>query len=129
STSTDGGLTWGNAQGTAHLATGMGGQPLVQPGGTVIVPIDNPSATAVLAFTSTNGGASWSKTGTVAQIKAHRESGNLRSFPMISAQIDGAGRVYVVWQDCRFESGCSANDLVMTTSADGISWSPVQLVP
>src|SRR6185437_7764374 len=36
STSTDGGLTWGPALNTANSATGIGGQPVVQPNGTVI---------------------------------------------------------------------------------------------
>src|SRR5205823_2614572 len=41
STSTDGGMNWGAALGTANNATGLGGQPVVQPNGTVIVPIAN----------------------------------------------------------------------------------------
>jgi hypothetical protein len=40
STSSDGGLTWGAGQATANNAHGIGGQPLVQPNGTVIVPIN-----------------------------------------------------------------------------------------
>ncbi len=47
STSSDGGLTWGAALPTANHAHGIGGQPLVQPGGTVIVPIEG--------FASRNG--------------------------------------------------------------------------
>jgi hypothetical protein len=38
STSSDGGQTWGAAQPTANHDHGLGGQPLVQPNGTVIVP-------------------------------------------------------------------------------------------
>lgn len=38
STSTDGGLTWSTPKTTANRATGLGGQPLVQPAGKVIVP-------------------------------------------------------------------------------------------
>ena len=53
----------------------------------------------------------------------------MRTEPLPSAAIDGAGTVYVVWQDCRFESGCSANDMVMSTSKDGTNWSAVQLIP
>jgi hypothetical protein len=68
STSTDGGNTWGAQKNTGNNATGLGGQPLVQPNGTVIVPIDNANETAVLAFTSTNGGTSWGSTVTVATI-------------------------------------------------------------
>lgn len=129
STSSDGGLTWGNPLSTGDAASGVGGQLLIQPDGTVIVPIDNPKATAVLAFISSDGGANWSKSVTVAKIKAHTVAGNIRDAPLISAAIDGSGMVYVVWQDCRFEKKCSANDFVMSTSNDGIHWSAVQLIP
>jgi hypothetical protein len=53
----------------------------------------------------------------------------LRSGPLPSAEIDAEGRVYVVWPDCRFRRACKVNDLVMTTSTDGISWTPVARVP
>jgi hypothetical protein len=43
--------------------------------------------------------------------------------------MDGAGKAYVVWQDCRFENGCDANDMVMSTSTDGTTWSAVQRIP
>ena len=46
STSKDGGLTWSAAVNTAGMAQGVGGQPLVQKSGTVVVPIDNPDGTA-----------------------------------------------------------------------------------
>src|SRR5579864_9352366 len=39
STSTDGALTWGPATPTVGSLQGIGGQPLVQPDGTVVVPI------------------------------------------------------------------------------------------
>ena len=41
-----------------NYASVIGGQPLVQPNGTVIVPIENAFETSLLAFTSTNGGTS-----------------------------------------------------------------------
>jgi hypothetical protein len=129
STSSDGGLTWGPARNTANNATGLGGQPVVQPSGTVIVPIANANETAILAFTSTNGGASWTRTRTVASISTHTVAGSLRSGPLPSAEIDAAGKVYVVWQDCRFRSGCTANDIVMSTSTNGTSWSAVARIP
>jgi hypothetical protein len=129
STSTDGGNTWGSQQNTANNATGIGGQPLVQPNGTVIVPIDNANETAVLAFNSTNGGSSWSSTVTVTTIQSHTEGGSLRSGPLPSAEIDGAGKVFVVWEDCRFETRCRANDMVMSTSTNGTSWSAVTRIP
>jgi hypothetical protein len=39
-TSTDGGLTWGPLRPTADQLVGVGGQPVVQPDGTVVVPIE-----------------------------------------------------------------------------------------
>ncbi len=129
STSTDGGLTWSAPQTTANSASVIGGQPLVQPNGTVIVPIDDANESSVLAFISTNGGASWSSTVTVASITARTDPGGIRSGPLPSAEIDGSGKVYVVWEDCRFESGCSANDIVMSTSSNGTTWSAVQRIP
>src|SRR5712692_8743650 len=46
-----------------------------------------------------------------------------------SAEIDASGKVYVVWPDCHFEAGCSANDLVFSTSSDGVNWSAVTRIP
>jgi hypothetical protein len=34
-----------------------------------------------------------------------------------------------VWHDCRFRTGCSANDIVLSTSADGVHWGAVARVP
>ncbi|MDP9074575.1 MAG: glycoside hydrolase [Actinomycetota bacterium] len=128
-TSTDGGRTWGPSTTTADNARGLGGQPLVRPDGTVVVPIDNVNETAVLAFGSTDGGTTWSSTVTVASISSHAVAGGLRSGPLVSAEIDAAGKVYVAWHDCRFESGCPANDIVMSTSNNGTSWSAVKRIP
>lgn len=129
STSTDGGLTWGPRKKPANNATGIGGQPLVQPSGKVIVPIDNANETALLAFNSTDGGATWSSTQTITTISSHTVAGSLRTGPLPSAEIDAAGKVYVVWQDCRFRSGCKSNDIVMTTSTNGTTWTAVSRIP
>jgi BNR repeat-like domain len=129
STSADGGLTWGPARETANAANGLGGQPVVQPNGTVVVPANNANETAIIAFRSTNGGASWGNAATVTSIPSHEVAANLRSEPLPSAELDGAGKVYVVWQDCRFRSSCSANDIVLTTSTDGLTWSQVTRIP
>jgi hypothetical protein len=126
STSSDGGLTWGAATATANRSFGIGGQPLVQPNGTVVVPIET---NGISAFTSTNGGSTWSAPVTVANIQAHTDAGGIRSGPLPSAAVDGAGTVWVVWEDCRFRSKCSTNDLVYSTSSDGIHWSAVTRVP
>jgi hypothetical protein len=107
----------------------IGGQPVVQPNGTVVVPIENANETALLAFISTNGGASWNSTITVTSVNHHTDAGSIRSGALPTVEIDGAGTVYVVWSDCRFERSCKANDLVMTTSTNGTSWSAVVRIP
>src|SRR5580698_168649 len=126
STSSDGGLTWGPATATANRATGIGGQPLVQPNGTVVVPIETFNMSA---YTSTNGGASWSAPVTASNIQVHTDAGGIRSGPLPSAAVDGAGTVWVVWEDCRFRRGCHTNDLVYSTSGNGLIWSAVKRIP
>ena len=128
STSNDGGLTWATAVNTADSAAGVGGQPLVQPIGNVIMPILNGDGTKIIAFTSTNGGRGWNATVTVATITDHAVAGNMRTTTLPSAAIDAAGTAYVVWQDCRFRVACASNDLVLSTSQDGNTWSvPVRI--
>src|SRR5947209_5730815 len=129
STSTDGGVTW-----SAPASNGsgvIGGQPVVRPNGTVIVPIDNANETAVGAFDSTNGGASWSAITTIATIRHHTVAGSLREGPLPSAEIDAAGTAYVAWADCRFRQSCRVNDIVLSHSLNstGTSWSAVARVP
>lgn len=129
STSTDGGLTWQAPVYTADKVNGLAGQPLVQPNGTVITPIIKFLMTDMLSFTSTDGGISWTASTEISTITDHVEAGNLRSGPIPTAEIDGAGTVYLVWSDCRFRASCSSNDLVLSTSADGITWTAPARIP
>jgi len=129
STSTDGGLTWGPARSTANSGTGLGGQPVVQPNGTVIVPAANANETAIIAYRSTDGGATWSSTVSVATVREHTVAGSLRSGPLPTAEIGDDGRVFVAWQDCRFRRGCRSNDIVYSTSTNGQTWSAVSRIP
>jgi len=127
SVSSDGGQTWGTGLASADNAGGLGGEPLVQPNGTVIVPFEGYSGVA--AFTSTNGGKTWGRSTTVASISEHLVAGNMRDPDLPSAAIDGAGKVYVVWGDCRFRTGCTSNDIVMSTSTDGKKWTTPNRIP
>ncbi len=129
STSSDGGLTWGTPKTTPSKFVAIGGQPAVQPNGTVVVPIEGFSPPRIFSFVSTNGGQSWSNPVAVDRIQFHKVAGNQRTSPLPSAEIDGAGRVYVAWEDCAFESGCHANDIVFSASNDGINWTPKARVP
>ena len=127
-TSTDGGLTWGVAKATAAGDFGIGVNPVVQPNGTVVVGFGDFNG-GMSAFTSTNGGQTWNAARSIANAPSHGEAGGLRSAGLPSTAIDGAGTVYVSWPDCRFESGCAANDIVYSSSTDGIHWSSVVRVP
>ena len=127
SVSSDGGTTWSRGKNTADDAAGLGGQPLVQPNGKVVVPIDGFGG--MIAFNSTNGGSTWSSTTTIANQEFRGEDGGLRSPGLPSGAIDRAGKIYVVWPDCRFRSGCSTDDIVMSTSTNGTSWTAPVRIP
>ncbi len=129
STSTDGGQTWGTAKNTADTLFGIGGQPLVQPNGTVVVPIFSFNSGEMAAFTSTNGGSSWNASVNIAPVNQHGEAGGLRSAGLPTASEDGAGNVFVLWSDCSFRPGCSANDLVFSSSSNAKTWSSVSRIP
>ncbi|HEY1332397.1 MAG TPA: sialidase family protein [Actinomycetota bacterium] len=125
--STDGGRHW--TMSNTPSAAVIGGQPVAQPNGNVVVPIDDAFEGSVEAFVSTNGGASYTGPNTVSSLQTHFVAGNLRTDALPSAAVDASGTVYVAWQDCRFRSSCSANDIVFSTSTDGVHWSAVKRVP
>ena len=129
STSTDGGLTWSAPVQTESGVFGLGGQPVVQADGDVIVPAANAFETAIIAFRSTDGGATWGDEVVVSRSRTHNVAGNLRNGPLPSAEIGSNGRVYAVWQDCRFVKGCKSDDIVMSTTDDGVTWTAVRRVP
>jgi hypothetical protein len=127
STSTNGGITWTEA--SVPAISVLGGQPVALPSGRVVVPMDNGSVSTVIAVHSDDGGVTFSAPVTIATISDHFVAGGLRTEPLPSAEVDGAGTIYVIWQDCRFRSSCTSNDIVMSTSTDGVSWSPVVRIP
>jgi len=76
STSTDGGLSWGTPQNSADKAEGLGGEPLVQPNGTVVVPF---LGDGIQTFSSTNGGKSWGSSTVISQANTFQDQSGLRS--------------------------------------------------
>jgi hypothetical protein len=128
STSTDGGLTWSTPIPTMGHDKGLGGQPVVRPNGTVVVPYESLSG-KIKAFRSTDGGASWTKSVTVDNIRFHDVAGNLRTSPLPSAEIAADGTTFVAWEDCRFRTRCTSNDIVFSRSSDGIAWTAAARVP
>jgi hypothetical protein len=130
STSTDGGLSWGAALSTADNVHGLGGQPVVQPNGRVVVPFLGISgAESIRAFSSDDGGKTWNASVLVSRISEHEVAGDLRTESLPTAETNRDGTVYVAWQDSRFEPGGKANDIVLSTSADGTTWSAVRRIP
>ncbi len=119
---------WIVCDNTAAQDHGIGGVPVVKPGGKVVVPILGFNGD-VIAFTSTNGGQSWTKAVNVASYINHAEAGSLRSAGLISSAVDAGGKVYVMWPDCRFRTNCASNDIVYSTSTTGTTWSAVKRVP
>jgi hypothetical protein len=126
STSRDGGGNWSPAIATGTQLHATGGEPVVQPDGNVVVPI---LGNGLVAFRSVNGGRSWGPAVKVASIFEHPFGGNLRGpfFPTVAT--DASGRIYISWPDCRFRPSCASNDMVLTTSADGVHWAPVVRIP
>jgi hypothetical protein len=131
STSTDGGLTWGPVRTPANSGSETGGQPVVQPSGTVIVPITGGcQQNSLRVFRSLDGGATWSPITRVDDIRWHTVAGGFRPrYVWPSAAVDASGKVYVAWWDCRFRKNCSSNDIILSTSTDGVNWSPAARVP
>lgn len=131
STSRDGGLTWSKPVPNASRLKGIGGEPVVQPDGTVVVPIVGFSGKtdSLVDFRSTDGGRTWGPTVRVAGLFEHEFAANPRAPIYPSVDLDHAGRIYVTWPDCRFRPSCASDDMVLTSSADGLRWTPVVRVP
>jgi hypothetical protein len=136
STSRDGGLTWSTPvapAGPQPVAAVNGAQPVVRPDGTVVIlysSLYGPSVVddEIVAVRSGDGGATFSAETRVAEV-ALEDVYELRSPTLPSAGIDGAGRLYTAWQDCRFTDQCDTVDLVLSTSRDGVSWSTPVRIP
>ena len=118
--SDDGGVTWSEAVVAVRAAEVVGVLPLPRPDGSLVVPYlgdDEMQSTR-----STDGGLSFEQPVTIAGYR-HRPLGGIRSFPLPTADVDARGRLYVAWHDCRFRAACARNDIVLSTSADGATWS------
>jgi hypothetical protein len=133
-TSTDGGLTWAKAI-VPKDSCAFGVQPVVQPSGTVVMPTSicgDPYAFG--SYISTDGGITFRGPYDMPTVGGRKVPGGLRMTQLPSVDVDAAGTVYAVWQDCRFRDfgpgqHCVHNDIVMSTSADGRQWSDVIRIP
>ena len=123
--SNDGGASWSTPVRAAGFLVGT--QPVVRPDGTLVVVAGDYNGDAALngsivALRSTDGGATFARI-VVSDLQAS-DNGPMRAIALPSVDVDSSGTVYAVWNDCRFRPGCTRNDLVISTSADGQSWTP-----
>jgi hypothetical protein len=136
-TTTDGGLTWSQPVASSPVPQqGLdfnGAQPVVLPNGTLVVvytAFADPRSDArseIQATQSTDGGASFSAPVRAAFLST-AEIPAMRTFALASAEVDAAGRMYVAWEGCPGAGSCAASRIVMTTSVDGVDWTPAQAV-
>jgi hypothetical protein len=137
-THSPGAVSWSDNHGKTwspiHFTTGPkanteGLIPLVHPDGSVTVIYDKTVGFNDLetAQTSRNGGATWSAPVTVGKFLGSGVPG-VRTGGLPSAAIDpSTGRMYVVWQDTRFNPS-GLNDIVLSTSVNGQTWTAPQVV-
>lgn len=127
--SSDGGSTWGTPVQPATKPAMFALQPLALSTGTVIAPGSDAFNENIESTTSTNGGTTFGAPVIVSAISKHTAAGGLRDLVLPASAIDAANTVYTVWQDCRFRTSCAENDLVMSTTTDGATWSAVVRIP
>lgn len=137
-THSPGAVSWSDNHGKTwspiHFTTGPkanteGLIPLIHPDGsiTVIYDLTVGAKDFEAAQTSHNGGATWSAPVTVGQFLGSGVPG-LRTGGLPSAAIDpSTGKMYVVWQDTRFNPS-GLNDIVLSTSTNGQTWTAPQVV-
>jgi hypothetical protein len=121
----DGGATWSAPTGAATTfgADIVGALPLVQPDGTLTVIFDA-NGTGVYAVRSVDGGTTFAAPVGIAPVAEARRT-NLRVPSLPTAVVDAAGKLYVAWADCSLHLDCTSQDILFSSSADGLVWSPV----
>jgi hypothetical protein len=127
--SNDGGVTWSEpVRVTGQL---IGAQPVIRPDGSLNVIVadlpDNHSGT-IYSIRSTDGGATFAQPVVASDIQWTLPD-RMRAIPLPSTAIDSAGTIFMAWHDCRFRSGCAVNDIVVSSSRDGIVWTPPSRIP
>ena len=120
--SRDGGGTWTAAVGavTTFGDNVVGALPLVQPDGTLTV-IFRANENGVYAVRSGDGGTTFTAPVGIAALADTRRA-NLRAPSLPTAAVDASGKLFVAWADCALRPGCASQDIVLSSSTDGVVW-------
>ena len=132
-TSVDGGKTWSAPVGSADNAgrRGIEGpaapapQPVSLPSGIVSVPLFDGG---IYVVRSLDGGGTFSNETLLAQSRFFG-SRFLRSGPFPSVEVGAEGVAYMAWPDCGRRASCTGNDLLFSTSTDGLGWTVPTKIP
>jgi hypothetical protein len=127
----DGGVTWSAPVAAApELAEHVVGVvPASLPDGTlVLVFLGEGRDAGVWSVRSLTGGATFEPKVAIATLRVS-QTRPLRVSPLPSVEADGVGHVWAAWYDCRFRTACNANDLVVASTTDGATWTPLTRVP
>jgi hypothetical protein len=141
--SKDGGFTWSAPLASPDQEAGLPTSIAIKPNGLFVILGRSGGANGdqQYAIRSVDGGQSLEQT--VDITTQQFDYPWLRADPDLSSAVDTHGTIYVVFPDCRFRANCSdpgcrfesttsfcaTNDLVLTTSSDGIKWSALQRIP
>lgn len=126
-TSLDAGATWG-----AAVATGpqggegpVGAIPAVAPNGTLVVVYATTDLGAIEGVSSLDGGATF---GPPARITTLANRSSLLRAPPLPSVAETTGGVIALWPDCSAHPGCTSNDISISESGDGRTWSAPRVV-
>ncbi|MHB8641722.1 MAG: sialidase family protein [Gaiellaceae bacterium] len=128
-TSHDGGVTW-SAPVTITAQSGAGAEgalPLIQPNGNVTV-VYNGDDNGIFAVRSTDGGVTFGTPVGIAPLTQALQPA-LRTPSLPTATVDSTGRIYVAWADCKLRPSCIGDDIVLSSSVDGVAWTTLSRLP
>lgn len=118
----DGGVTWAPPTNASPASEDVvDGLPATLPDGTLVVAWLNGST--IFAASSSDGGVTFTSPVAV-------DAENIAPLPELRApglpalDVDRRGRLVLAWPDCRFRTSCAANDIVLSTSTNGVAWTP-----
>jgi hypothetical protein len=81
----------------------------------------------MVALRSSDGGSTFARF-VVSDLQA-ADNDPMRAISLPSVDVDSNGAMYAVWHDCRFRPSCTQNDMVLSTSTDGTTWTAPVRVP